>query len=333
MKQTENSNNNNNNNNTINGNVNSSISSSSSGNDTKTDNGCVNVLRLPKPPWLRVRSRFSDPVRIDVEKMLKTLSLHTVCEEAACPNLPECFGRRTATFMILGRVCTRNCTFCNVEKACPENVSDDEPKAVATAVESLGLLHVVITSVTRDDLADGGAAHFAAVTEAVRVRNPDTCIELLIPDFRGDFNALRTVTSSRPHIIGHNVETVPRLYPEVRPMASYKRSLEVLRNIKEEGGIYSKSGIMVGFGEKEEEVLQVMKDLRGAGCDFLTVGQYLAPSQRHHPVIEYIHPEIFEKYGEAAKEYGFLHVASAPLVRSSYMAERAIGSIKKSVQE
>jgi len=282
-----------------------------------------------KPEWLRVKIG-GGAKRREVEEVLKRLSLHTVCEQALCPNLMECFGRKTATFMILGKVCTRNCTFCNVGKGRPETVDADEPLHVAQAVKELGLRHVVVTSVTRDDLPDGGAGHFAAVVTKIRERNPDVVVEVLIPDFLGSIKALETVLDAGPDILNHNVKTAPRLYPEVRPMAVYERSLELLGNAKKlNGDIYTKSGIMLGLGESEREVLEVLRDLRAAGCDFLTVGQYLAPSKNHHPVVEYVHPDVFASYKEKALGMGFGYVASAPLVRSSYQADRAMEATRR----
>lgn len=280
-----------------------------------------------KPEWLRVKAHSVKGLEY-VEDMLKNLHLNTVCDEAACPNRGECFGRKTATFMILGSVCTRNCTFCNVSKGTVQQVDENEPGRVAQAVKALGLKHAVITSVTRDDLPDGGAEHFARVIESIRNTAPGVTIEVLIPDFQGSVEALKKVVDARPEIINHNVETVPGLYREVRPMADYQRSLNVLKNVKEmDSSIYTKSGIMVGLGETGEQVVSVMGDLRGVNCDFLTIGQYLAPSAKHHPVIEYIHPNQFKAYEEKAYELGFLYVASGPLVRSSYMAEQAIDRI------
>ncbi len=278
-----------------------------------------------KPEWLRIRVS-GGAVGGEVTGMLRDLGLHTVCEEAGCPNCGECFGRKAAAFMILGRVCTRGCRFCCVEKGTPAAPDAGEPENVARAVEILELGHVVITSVTRDDLPDGGAAHFAAVTGAIRRRmsgNPPR-IELLVPDFKGDFDALKTVAAARPDIINHNIETVPGLYPAVRPQADYRRSLELLGRVKEiNPAIMTKSGIMVGLGETFEEALGVFSDLRRVGCELLTVGQYLAPSKGHYPVAEYVRPEVFDEYKRRALEMGFLHVESGPLVRSSYMAERA----------
>lgn len=275
---------------------------------------------MRKPEWLRIPISCSEN-KLKVEAVLERLALHTVCAEARCPNAMECHQQGTATFMILGANCTRNCTFCKVTKATPSPVDSDEPRRVAEAVRELGLKHVVITSVTRDDLADGGARHFREVITAVRKDHPTTTIEVLIPDFQGDLVALETVIEAGPEIINHNLETAPRLYPEVRALADYHRSLELLRRVKEAvPEIMTKSGMMVGLGETEAEVMQVCLDLRTVGCDLLTIGQYLAPSQQHHPVIEYLHPEIFEKYRTRALAMGFKHVASAPLVRSSYHA-------------
>jgi lipoyl synthase len=281
-------------------------------------------MQQRKPEWLKIKVQ-GGAEKVAVEAILEQLSLHTVCAEANCPNLMECFNRRTATFMILGRFCTRNCTFCNVEKATPSQVDADEPLHVAEAVRELRLKHVVITSVTRDDLADGGAGQFAAVIQAVKNLNPGVVIEVLIPDLQGNYQALQQVTSAGPAVINHNVETIPRLYPEVRPMAVYSRSLDLLRNVKEiDPKILTKSGIIVGLGESEPEVIEVCQDLRAIGCDLLTIGQYLAPSRKHHPVVEYIHPDVFEKYRQIGLELGFKHVASGPLVRSSYHADKAL---------
>lgn len=282
-----------------------------------------------KPEWLRA-SINSTKESAEVVRLLRTLSLHTVCEEAHCPNRGECFGRSTATFMILGNRCTRNCTFCTVKKELPCAVDPEEPRHVASAVKELGLKHVVITSVTRDDLPDGGAGHFAATIRAVKseLQEGAPVIEVLIPDFQGGFDALLCVIEAGPDIVNHNIETVPRLYPEVRPMAVYARSLELISRVKRAAPhIYAKSGIMVGLGETHEEVLDTLRDLRNAGCEILTIGQYLAPSKAHHPVMEYVEPEEFAQYKREAEAMGFLFVASAPLVRSSYMAGDAFGHI------
>jgi lipoic acid synthetase len=279
---------------------------------------------MAKPEWLKVRVRSTQEAA-GVREMLKRLSLHTVCEEAGCPNIMECFGRRTATFMILGRNCTRNCTFCNVTKGELDTVDPVEPVNVAKAVRELGLHHVVVTSVTRDDLPDGGAGHFAETVHEIRALNPSTAIEVLIPDFKGSVDALKLVVDAKPQIINHNVETVPRLYSSVRPMAVYRRSLDLLKNVKDlDPDMITKSGIMVGLGEEEQEVSEVMRDLRAVSCDVLTIGQYLAPSRLHHPVVEYVHPDVFERYKEMGMNLGFKYIASSPLVRSSYKAEEAL---------
>jgi lipoyl synthase len=276
-----------------------------------------------KPEWLKIKV-YSNQSRLEIEELLSKLSLHTVCEEANCPNMIECFCSKTATFMILGRVCTRNCTFCNVLKGATETVDSQEPYNVAKAIAQLGLKHAVITSVTRDDLEDGGAGHFARVIEEIRKLDDKVVIEVLTPDFQGNLDALKKVVNAKPDILNHNIETVPRLYPEVRPMAIYERSLKFLNTSKIlDSIILTKSGIMVGLGEEKNEVIATMKDLRENHCDLLTIGQYLPPSKQHHPVIEYIHPDVFEEYRLTALELGFRHVASGPLVRSSYQAHKA----------
>lgn len=277
-------------------------------------------MYVKKPDWLKVKIT-GDAANNEVQNILNKLSLNTVCKEANCPNRMECFHNRTATFMILGKVCTRNCTFCNVTKGKTEYVDEGEPKNVAKAVKELNLKHVVVTSVTRDDLEDGGAQHFANVINEIRALNPFVTIEVLIPDFKGDISALKKVVKAKPNIINHNIETIPSLYPTVRPMAVYKRSIDLLKNVKDmDDTILTKSGIMVGLGETENEVIGVLWDLREVNCDILTIGQYIAPSSKHHPVIEYIHPDIFERYRLKGIEIGFRYVASSPLVRSSYHA-------------
>lgn len=279
-----------------------------------------------KPDWLRISLSRAKGLT-EVKKMLRKHSLNTVCEAAACPNMMECFNRKTATFLILGKVCTRNCRFCNVEGGKPDPVDHQEPEHVAAAVQELGLRHAVITSVTRDDLPDGGASHFAGVIE--RLASLDVNVEVLIPDFQGDMLALSQVVEAVPDIINHNVETVPGLYPLVRPGAEYARSLDLLARVKSmDPGIYTKSGIMLGLGETETQVLEVLSDLRLSGCDMLTMGQYLAPSAGHFPVAEYIHPDFFEKMRIKALDMGFKHVASGPLVRSSYHADNFIKEVK-----
>lgn len=277
-----------------------------------------------KPEWLKIKINNSINVS-DVKKMLSRLSLHTVCEEANCPNQMECFGKRTATFMIMGRICSRNCQFCNVESNSPTPLEKLEPEHIAEAVKELELKHVVITSVTRDDLPDGGAAHFSETIKAVKKHNSLVIVEVLIPDFKGDEDALKLIIDAGPEIINHNVETVPRLYHEVRPQADYRQSLDVIRNAKKQSkNIFSKSGIMVGLGETQNEVLDLFKDLRNVDCDILTVGQYLAPSKKHYKVAEYIHPDIFAFYKEEAEKMGFKSVASGPFVRSSYNAAQVM---------
>jgi len=276
-----------------------------------------------KPDWLRVRIPAGSGYK-EVRGILEKYHLNTVCDEAICPNRGKCFYAGTATFMILGKNCTRNCRFCNVTGATPEIVDPHEPDNVAFAVKELKLKYVVITSVTRDDMPDGGAAHFAEVVNSIRRENPNTRVEVLIPDFRGDTAALKKVVDCNPDVIGHNIETIPDLYTKVRPEADYNQSLNVLSNAKKLG--YKgkiKSGIMVGLGETEPKVILVLEDLRKHGCDFLTIGQYLAPSKLHVPVAEYIHPDQFDRYKEIAVELGFEYIASAPLVRSSYLAHEA----------
>ncbi len=276
-----------------------------------------------KPDWLRVKIRKGKNLNY-VKGILQQLSLNTVCEEANCPNRLECFSKRTATFMILGNQCSRNCRFCNVSHQELQAVDPKEPSRVAEAAVRLGLKHVVITSVTRDDLPDGGAKHFAETIGAIRGLDDNMVVEVLIPDLQGDIEALKLIIAAKPEIINHNIETVPRLYQDVRPMAIYERSLELLKRVKElDPSIMTKSGIMAGLGEEQQEVLSVMKDLRENGCDFLTIGQYLAPSTAHYPVKEYVKPEVFEKYRASGMAMGFSHVASSPLVRSSYNAAEA----------
>jgi lipoic acid synthetase len=279
-----------------------------------------------RPDWLRIRLAGDHAGLNQVEKVLTSLKLNTVCEEANCPNRLECFRKKTATFMILGRECTRNCRFCNVTPGQAFLPPDpEEPQRVAQAVQELDLSHVVITSVTRDDLPDGGAEHFARTIRAIAQQTPQVTIEVLIPDFQGDEAALATVVQAKPDIINHNIETVPRLYSAVRPQADYQQSLSLLQRVKaQDPEILTKSGIMLGLGETEAEVLDCLADLRAHDCDLLTVGQYLAPSPEHAPVVDYIHPDQFEAYRKAALKMGFRAVASAPLVRSSYNAGELI---------
>jgi len=280
---------------------------------------------LKKPDWLRIPHKHS-PNPAAVEALLESLQLNTVCQEANCPNYAECFSQKTATIMILGANCTRDCRFCNVRHAEPTPVDPEEPMRVAEAVKALGLRYVVITSVTRDDLPDGGTMQFAQVIQAIRNTTPGTAIEVLIPDFMGNPSALAQVIAAAPNVISHNMETVAALYPQIRPGADYVRSLTILHQIKTQNpAVRSKSGIMLGFGETEEQVLQLFDDLLEVGCEFLTIGQYLAPSKAHYPVQSYVTPAQFEAYGAAARAKGFAFVASAPLVRSSYHAGEALG--------
>ena len=277
-------------------------------------------MKSEHPAWLR--KRISDPSLIfKMKDLLDGLHLHTVCENAECPNQGECFSSGTATFLILGDICTRNCRFCAIRKGHPDPLDPNEPQNLAEAVSRLKLKHVVITSVTRDDLPDGGSTHFAKTIEAVRQTNPSTTIEVLIPDFQGSASALKITVDSSPEIINHNVETVPRLYPEVRPKADYHRSLELLQRVKEmDPKLATKSGMMLGLGETHNEVVEVMEDLRRVSCDLLTIGQYLRPSPSHHVVCRYVPPQEFEEYAAIALKIGFKGIASAPLVRSSFKA-------------
>ena len=273
------------------------------------------------PAWLRPAAR-KRPHLETLGRELADQGLHTVCQSARCPNLGECFGRGTATFLILGNECTRDCRFCAVDHGQPAPPDSEEPRRVAEAARKLGLRFVVITSVTRDDLPDGGAAHFAATITAVRELLPGARVEVLVPDFRGEAESLRIVLEARPEVFGHNVETVPRLYPEVRPQADYRQSLEVLRLAGEMApDVVTKSGLMVGLGEDDAEVLAVLRDLRGVGVTALTIGQYLAPTKGHALLVEYVHPDVFAEYARQAREMGFTKVMSGPLVRSSYHAE------------
>lgn len=281
------------------------------------------------PAWARKKYNIGDLA--SVKAKLRGLNLHTVCESARCPNIGECFRKPTATFMILGDVCTRRCRFCSVGKGAPGAVDPAEPGNIVEAVRVLGLRHAVVTSVTRDDLPDGGAGQFAAVVGALRENFPGLVVEVLTPDFGGSDGALRTVVSAGPHIFNHNLETVPRLYPLVRPQAVYGRSLKVIRRAREMGAVHTKSGMMVGLGEDEAEVYSVMKDLREAGCDLLTIGQYLRPMKENLEVAEYVRPEVFDRYRDSALKLGFASVASAPFVRSSYNAEEVFSAVKAAI--
>ena len=282
-----------------------------------------------RPSWLRVRVR-SDSRYEEMQSLLRGLHLHTVCEEAGCPNIAECFGQRTATFMILGNTCTRNCRFCAVNHGLPLPLDEGEPERVAEAVVRLRLKYAVVTSVTRDDVLDGGAHVFAETIRAIRCRVPDCRVEVLIPDFQGSRDALQVVMDAQPDVLNHNLETIPRLYPQVRPQANYQRSLDVLRRAREmTPSVLTKSGLMLGLGEEREDVLAVMADLRRVGCDLLTLGQYLRPSSDHLPIRRYWKPGEFQELAEEGERMGFLHVEAGPLVRSSYHARKQVESIRR----
>jgi lipoic acid synthetase len=275
---------------------------------------------LRKPPWLKKRiPPFQDLQK--VKSILDETDLHTVCEEARCPNLGECFARGTSTFLILGKICTRDCGFCAVGHGVPVQPDEAEPEKVAQAVKKMGLQYVVITSVTRDDLSDGGASLFASTIQTIRALDSKTKVEVLIPDFQGGLNSLKSVLKEGPDVLNHNIETVSRLYPEVRPQADYQRSLYLLKTSKESHpNVLTKSGFMLGLGENREEVLKLLRDLRDAGCDLLTIGQYLQPRQDRLPVVRFVPPEEFEEYRTISEEIGFKAVASGPFVRSSFHA-------------
>jgi len=284
----------------------------------------VPQARLPKPAWIRVRSAASGSRFHDIKRILRENELHTVCEEASCPNIAECFGKGTATFMILGDLCTRRCPFCDVAHGRPKPPDVREPLHLAKTVAVMQLAYVVITSVDRDDLRDGGAQHFADCIRAVREHSPQTRIEILVPDFRGRLErAIEILSSAPPDVMNHNLETVPRLYRQARPGADYAHSLALLRDFKaRQPAIPTKSGLMLGLGETDEEIIQVMRDLRTHHVDMLTIGQYLQPSEDHLPVARYVHPDAFAALEEKAKALGFAHAAIGPLVRSSYHADQ-----------
>ncbi|MFT6581060.1 MAG: lipoic acid synthetase [Alphaproteobacteria bacterium] len=273
-----------------------------------------------KPPWIRVKAPIS-PIYRETRDIVKKNGLKTVCEEAACPNIGECWAKKHATFMIMGDICTRACAFCNVATGTPGQLDASEPKNVADAVAKLSLEHVVVTSVDRDDVEDGGAAHFSAVIQEIRLAAPGATIEILTPDFKGKTHAIETVTEARPDVFNHNMETVPRLYPTIRPGARYFTSLELLHRVKRlDPDMFTKSGLMVGLGETREEVHQVMDDMRAADVDFLTIGQYLQPTPKHAAIDRFVTPEEFDSYATMARGKGFLMVSASPLTRSSYFA-------------
>jgi lipoic acid synthetase len=279
---------------------------------------------LPKPPWIRVRAASPNSRFYDIKKILREQKLHTVCEEASCPNIAECFGKGTATFMILGDVCTRRCPFCDVAHGRPLAPDADEPRHLAETIKKMGLSYVVITSVDRDDLRDGGAAHFVACISDTRKMSPQTTIEVLVPDFRGRLErALEVLDAAPPDVMNHNLETVPRLYKKARPGGDYAHSLRLLQEFKKRHPtVPTKSGLMVGLGETDEEILAVMRDLRAHDVDMLTIGQYLQPSPHHLRVERYVDPEVFRDYERQARQLGFRHAAIGAMVRSSYHADQ-----------
>ena len=284
----------------------------------------LDAPRAPRPAWLRAPAPAGSNYR-ELKDLITRLGLHTVCESAACPNVGDCWNRRTATFMILGNVCTRRCGFCAVQKGAPLEVDFDEPRRVAEASAAMGLRYVVVTSVNRDDRKDGGALLFALTIRAIRERIPASKVEVLVPDFQGSHEAMEMVIAERPDVLNHNTETVPRLYRQVRLGARYERSLDMLAYAKKLGpAIPTKSGLMLGLGETREEVMEVMHDLRAADVDILTLGQYLRPSPKHLPIIRYVPPQEFDDYRVVGHEMGFRHVEAGPLVRSSYHADEAV---------
>jgi lipoic acid synthetase len=300
----------------------------------KKQRGAAKTARIPvkietttrpmrKPAWIRARSP-SDPAVTRLKGILRENRLHTVCEEASCPNLGECFAGGTATFMIMGDICTRRCPFCDVAHGRPDPLDSEEPENLARTIQAMGLSYVVVTSVDRDDLRDGGAAHFSACIEAIRAHNPGIRIEVLVPDFRGRMDrALDILVNTPPDVFNHNMETVPGLYKKVRPGSDYAWSLDLLKRFKAlHPEVPTKSGLMLGIGEEISEVEQVMRDLRAHDCDMLTLGQYLQPSLHHLPLVRYLHPDEFERLGELGYQLGFTHVASGPMVRSSYHADQ-----------
>ncbi|TXT26293.1 MAG: lipoic acid synthetase [Gallionellaceae bacterium] len=300
----------------------------------KTARNPIKIVPLPqrlrKPEWIRVKSGSGQGYQ-EIKRLLREHNLHTVCEEASCPNLGECFGKGTATFMILGDVCTRRCPFCDVAHGKPQPPDAGEPGRLAQSVARLKLKYAVITSVDRDDLRDGGARHFADCISAIRDDSPNTRLETLVPDFRGRLEAALDAFAGRlPDVLNHNLETVPRLYPQVRPGADYAHSLKLLKEFKARfSGVTTKSGLMLGLGESDEEVLQTMRDLRAHDVEMLTLGQYLQPSEGHLPVLRYVHPDSFRMFEWAAQDMGFSHAACGPMVRSSYFADEQAREVLK----
>jgi lipoic acid synthetase len=279
-------------------------------------------LHIKRPEWLRVKTSWGENYR-HLKSLLADSNLHTVCQEANCPNINHCFESKTATFLILGNVCTRGCRFCDIRRGTPLPVDEEEPKRVSLAVKELGLSYAVITSVTRDDLPDGGASIFAQTIEEIRNLIPDCKIEVLIPDFLGSFASLKIVLDAKPDVLNHNLETVKKLYPQVRRGADYQRSLNLLGIAKNyDQNLITKSGIIIGLGETWDEIVNLMEDLRDVNCDLFTIGQYLSPSREHLPVLKYYHPDEFAELKRTGERMGFLHVESGPLVRSSYQAHK-----------
>ena len=282
----------------------------------------MKLKRERLPLWLKVKPPFGENYR-KVKSLLAQLDLHTVCQEANCPNIGTCFEEKTATFLISGKICTRGCNFCNVDRGVPLPLNPLKPLHIAQVVKKLSLEYAVITSVTRDDLEDGGASHFAQVIKEIKNLNPDCKVEVLVPDFKGEIEPLKIVLKERPEVLNHNLETVKRLYPLVRKSADYKRSLILLEKSKEyDSSIITKSGVIIGMGEEWEEIVELLKDLRGVNCNLLTIGQYLSPSDKHLPVKKYYPPEDFSSFKRIAEEMGFIKVESGPLVRSSYHAKK-----------
>jgi lipoic acid synthetase len=286
------------------------------------------LLQVRRPHWLKVQATWGEDYR-RIKSLLARANLHTVCQEANCPNMCHCFERGTATFMILGDVCTRGCGFCNVKGGAPLAVDEDEPRRVAEAVRELSLQYAVITSVTRDDLEDGGASVFARTIDQIRRLSPNCKVEVLIPDFGGSFGSLKMVLEAKPDVLNHNMETVERLYPKVRKGANYKRSLKLLQNVKKiDKSMVTKSGMMLGLGESRDEIVSLMRDLRNVDCNLLTIGQYLSPSNDHLPIMKFYHPDEFADLKIMGEEMGFAHVESGPLVRSSYHAKEQVEYMK-----
>jgi lipoic acid synthetase len=286
-------------------------------------------VEVKRPHWLKVRTSWGENYR-RIKSLLSRFDLHTVCQEANCPNIGHCFEQGTATFLILGDICTRGCRFCDVKRGIPHSVDEGEPERVAEAVKELKLEYAVITSVTRDDLPDGGASIFAQTIREIRQVVPDCMIEVLIPDLSGSFECLRIIVEAKPNVLNHNAETVRRLYPGVRRGADYQRSLDLLRNAKRiDENLITKSGVMLGLGESREEVVELMSDLRNACCELLTIGQYLSPSEEHLPVNRFYHPDEFAELKKTGEKMGFAHVESGPLVRSSYHAKEQAKLIKE----